>query len=90
MEISQFPNQSKIFLGKPLTKTCKPSSYDDVRIISRYSSRLALCPKYLKKFCIHNYTNTQCKTTSSPILSVDFAQFGTSIALINVIDDIPT
>lgn len=85
LETNYFPDQWKISVGKPLTKTNSPTTFNDLRIISI----LPLLSKIFEKslygqlfhFCVTNkiIPESQCGFRKD---------YSTSVALVKVIDDI--
>lgn len=85
MEINYFPDLWKISIGKPLPKTSNPASFNDLRIISILPVLSKIYEKVLffqmYEFCTRNeiIPDVQCGFRKN---------FSTSVALINVIDDV--
>ena len=85
IEISYFPDQWKISVGKPLPKTTNPSSFSELRIISILPALSKIFERILHEqmyeYCIENaiIPNAQCGFRKG---------YDTSVALINVLDDI--
>lgn len=85
LEVGCFPDQWKISIGKPLPKISNPTSYNDLRIIS-------ILPALSKIFERILYNQTYAFFIDNNIIPPTQCGFrknyGTSVALANVTDDV--
>lgn len=85
LEVSYYPDQWKISIGKPLAKVSSPTNLNDLRVISILPAISKIFERILYNQMYSYFTNNNI----IPSTQCGFRKgFGTAVALTNVADDI--